>query len=157
MKFSLTILILFAALNNLFGQAADNTNRLNEKNIYYQALTQYLSSLKTDRNITYDSLYIEDDFRLTDSLLLQSGQTRFIKLNFDDRVQMLKSKSSFIIYRLFPLRFDKGEFSVSFVPFSVTKGKKRNNINYSNSGSYRIVFKFDNDKFNFVRVEGHGI
>lgn len=156
MKFLLTILILSTALN-LLGQTADNTNRFNEKNIYYQALTQYLSYSKSDRNITYDSIYVEDDFRITDSLLLQSGQTKFIKLNFDERVQLLKSKSSFIIYRLFPLKFDKGEFSVSFVPFSVTKGKKRNNINYVNPGSYRIVFKFDNGKFNFVRIEDHGI
>jgi hypothetical protein len=154
MKFSLTILSLVIALN-LFAQTAGNTNRFNEGNIYYQTLTQYLSYLKSDRNLTYDTLYIEDNFRLTDSLLLQSGQTKFIILNSEDILQILKTKRNFLIHHLFPLEFENGDFSVSLVPFSVTKGKKGNKVNYINSGSNRIVFKFDNGKFNFIKLEHH--
>jgi hypothetical protein len=157
MKFLLTISILFTALN-IFGQTADNTNRFDEKNIYYQALTQYLNYLKSIGDKVPDTLYVEDDFGLTDSLLLQSGQTTFIKLTYDDRIQMFNKKNSFILYRLFPLKFDKGIFSVSFVPFIVTKQKRKRNLYYSNPGSYKVVFKFDNNgQFNFVKVENYGI
>jgi hypothetical protein len=156
MKFLLIILILFTAFN-LYGQTADNTNRFNERNIYYQALTQYLHYLKSSSNSILDTLYIEDDFRITDSLMLQSGQTNFIKLSYDDRIQMFKKQNSFVLYRIFQLKFDKGNFSVSFVPFIVTKQKRKRNLYYSNPGSYRIVFKFDNDTFQFIKVENYGI
>ena len=152
---STTLLLFFSTL--FFGQTADNTGRHNEENIYYQALTQYLSYIKSDRNITPDTIYIENDFKLTDSLLLQSGQTKFVKLTFDNVAQLLKKRKGLTVFRLFPLRYEKGEFSVSFVPFIVTKGKTKNNITYANPGGYFVIFKFEKNQFHFVRIEDHGI
>jgi hypothetical protein len=156
MKAFLTFLVSFIA-TSVFGQIASNTSLHNEENVYYQALTQYLSYLKTNRNITPDTVYIEDDFKITDSLLLQSGQSKFIKLTLDNVEQLLKERESFTLLRLFPLRYENGQFSVSFVPFGITKGKKKGDINYTNPGSYFVVFKFGDDKFHFIRIDDYGI
>jgi hypothetical protein len=118
------IFFLFTTFS-LIGQTADNTNRFNERNIYYQALTQYLHYLKSSSNYIPDTLYIEDDFSITDSLMLQSGQTKFIKLNYDDRIQMFKKQNSFILYRIFPLKFDKGSFFRIVCAFYCDQTKKK--------------------------------
>jgi hypothetical protein len=56
------------------------------------------------------------------------------------------------------LDFEKGEFWVSFVPFSVTIDKKRKRgLRFSNPGSYKVVFKYNDGHFMFVRIEDHGI
>jgi hypothetical protein len=56
------------------------------------------------------------------------------------------------------LKFEKGEFSVSFVPFGASIDKKRKRVlRFSNPGSYKVVFKYVNEQFLFLRVEDHGI
>lgn len=151
----ITLLLLSSTL--VFGQTAGSTESYSEDNIYYQALTHYLQYVKANENVTLDTIFVEDDFKFTDSLLLQSGNTKLIKLDTDNLRQVLKERKELILYRLFPLQYENGEFSVSFVPFSVARGKKKNSINYINPGSYSVIFKFDNNKFDFVRIDAYGL
>jgi hypothetical protein len=149
------ILILF--IDRTYCQTASNTVALNEKNLYYQALTQYLHFEKWDRGVSIDTLYIEEDPRITDSLLTHSGETTVIKLKPGEVAIHSKNKKNLLLYKVYPLRFENGEFSVSFVPFLLADEKKKRNANGAASVSYRVVYRFDNNKFVFQRVEDHGI
>jgi len=151
------IFILTFFFTVTYSQDPNNTKRFNDRNIYYNALTQYLAYIQKERNKSIDTIYIEDDFRLTDSILLYSKQTTFIKLKYENISKHLKSHKGLVLFRLFPLRYENGEFSVSFVPFSVTYERRKRITNYANPGSYRIVYKFEDNRFIFLRVEDYGI
>jgi hypothetical protein len=148
-------LILIIFYNYSHSQTASNTVSYNDKNIYYQALTQYINFEQRDHGLTLDTLFIEDDYRLTDSIILQSAQTVFIKLKAEDISNYLTTRKGFVLYKVVPLRYENGEFSVSFVPVFVSQEKKKRNTHAVISGSYRIVYKFDNNKFIFQRVENN--
>jgi len=150
-------LILIIFFNKAYSKTANNTVAFNEKNIYYQALTEYLDFEKWNRGLTIDTLYIEEDFRITDSLLMNSGQTKFIKLNPEDVSNHVKTKKGLLLYKVFPLRYENGEFSVSFVPVLLSDEKRKRNMNVTGTVSYSVVYKFDNNKFIFQRVEDKGI
>lgn len=161
MKFIATF-ILTLTLTTSFAQLADNTDRLNERNIYLQALKQYLDFRETDSfysKLTHiDTLFVYKDTKTTDSLLSKIGTTAIIMI--DDPYTFIKNRGGqgITLYSIFPLDFEKGEFWVSFVPFSVTIDKKRKRgLMFSNPGSYKVVFKYDNGHFVFVRLEDHGI
>jgi hypothetical protein len=156
MKYLLLLILLSLSFCS-FCQFADNTKKLNETNIYYLALTQYLQYAKTEEGRNIDTIYIETEYRLTDSLLLQSGTTKFIKLKYEDIPAFLKENKKLILYRLFPLKYENGEFSISFNPYSVTYDKKNKITNYAYSITYKVTFKFQDNKFIFQKVEGFGI
>ena len=162
MKLILTLFTLFIFGDNCFAQTANNTDRHNDKNIYWQALKQYLDFRTTDsfysklRHI--DTLYVYKDTKTTDSLLDKIGTTTIIMI--DDPYTFIKNKNGkgITLYSIFPLDFEKNEFWISFVPFSVTIDKKRKQgLLFSNPGSYKIVFKYDRGQFVFVRLEDSGI
>ena len=138
------------------GQIADNTRRKNERNIYYQALTQYISSESKNGRIL-DSIYIEEDGIITDSLLLKSGSTIFVILSIEKMHELLRSVPDLVVYKLFPLSYAKKYFSIGFVPFHVTKGSNANDLTYGNGGSCHVFFKYKNYKFIFQTVECYGI
>ena len=161
MKFIATF-ILTLTLTTGFAQFADNTDRHNDRNIYLQALKQYLDFRATDSFYSklkhLDTLYIYKDTKTTDSLLDKIGKTKIVMI--DDPYTFIKNRNGkgITLYSIFPLDFEKNEFWVSFVPFSVTIDKKRKQgLLFSNPGSYKIVFKYDNGQFVFVRLEEHGI
>lgn len=156
MKYLLLFILLFICRSS-FSQIADNTKKLTETNIYYQALVQYLHYVKTVEHREIDTIYIEDEYRLTDSLLLQSGMTKFIKLRFNNIPTHLKVNKNLTLYRLFPLKYENGEFSVSFNPYIITYDKKKKVTNYTYSSTYKVTFKFQDNKFIFQKVEGFGI
>jgi len=154
--------ILTLTLATSFAQLADNTDRYDEKNIYLQALKQYLDFRQTDSFYSklkhIDTLYVYKDTKTTDSLLNKIGSTTIVMV--DDPYTFIKNRNSkdITLYSIFPLDFEKGEFSVSFVPFSVTIDKKRKRgLMFSNPGSYKVVYKYDSGHFVFVRLEDHGI
>jgi len=162
MKLILTLISLFIFEHNCCAQIANNTDRHNEKNVYLQALTQYLDFRATDTFYSklkhIDTLYVYKDTKTTDSLLDKIGATKLIMI--DDPYTFIKTRKikAITLYSIFPLDFEKDEFWVSFVPFSVTIDKKRKRgLLFSNPGSYKIVFKYDNGQFIFVRLEDHGI
>jgi hypothetical protein len=162
MKISLTLFILFIFGHSCFAQIANNTDRHNDKNIYFQALKQYLDFRATDTFYSklkhIDTLFVYKDTKTTDSLLDKIGTTKIVMI--DDPYTFIKNRNGegITLYSIFPLDFEKNEFWVSFVPFSVTLNKKRKQgLLFSNPGSYKIVFKFDSGQFVFVRLEDHGI
>jgi len=162
MKQILTLFSLLIFGQNCFAQTANNTDRHNDKNIYFQALKQYLDFRATDTFYSklkhIDTLYVYKDSKTTDSLLEKIGTTTIVMV--DDPYTFIKNRKDeqITLYSIFPLDFEKEEFWVSFVPFSVTIDKKRNQgLLFSNPGSYKIVFKYDRGQFLFVRLEDHGI
>ena len=154
--------ILTLTLTTGFAQFADNTDRHNDRNIYLQALKQYLDFTATESFYSklkhIDTLYVYKDTKTTDSLLNKIGTTTIVMI--DDPYTFIKNRNGkgITLYSIFPLDFEKNEFWVSFVPFSVTIDKKRKQgLLFSNPGSYKIVFRYDNGNFVFVRLEDHGI
>lgn len=158
----ITTFILTLILTTSFGQFADNTDRHDNKNIYLQALKEYLDFRLTDSFYSklkhIDTLYVYKDTKTTDSLLNKIGTTTIVMI--DDPYTFIKNRNGkgITLYSIFPLDFEKGEFWVSFVPFSVTIDKKRKRgLMFSNPGSYKVVYKYDSGRFVFVRLEDHGI
>jgi hypothetical protein len=158
----ITTFILTLTLTTSFAQFADNTDRNNDRNIYLQALKQYLDFRATDSFYSklkhIDTLFINKDTKTTDSLLTKIGTTTIIMI--DDPYTFIKNRNGqeITLYSIFPLEFEKDEFWVSFVPFNVTIDKKlKRGLMFSNPGSYKIVFKFDNGHFVFLRLEDNGI
>src|ERR1043165_9805241 len=139
-------LILIIYLNYSYSQTASTTVAHNDRNIYFQAITQYLNFEKSERGLTLDTIYIEDAYGVTDSLLRQIGQTTLVKIKTEDISSFLKSRKGINLYKVIPLRFENGEFSVSFLPSFISYDKKKRNMNNVNSGTYRVVYKFDNNK-----------
>lgn len=157
MKYFLLILVLIVSCIKSFCQVADNTNLYNSRNIYFESIAQYIKYIQESKKIKIDSLYIEDDSFLTDSLQIQSEQTKIFKMTFSDIQKKLRIRKSLVLCRIFPLQYQNGNFFVSIVPFTITKRKKRNSLHFVNPGSYRMVYKFINDRFEFVEIEDHGI
>ena len=162
MKFSLTFLTIILVGQNCYTQNADNTDRHNEKNIYFQALRYYLEFRMSDsfyfNSKPIDTLYVYSDTKTTDSLLDKIGSTRIIMI--DDPYSFIKKRpdKAIILYSIFPLDFENDEFWVSLVPFRVTiDEKRRKNLLFSNPGSYKVVFKYESGEFIYIRLEVHGI
>ncbi|MEO6548197.1 MAG: hypothetical protein ABIN94_09365 [Ferruginibacter sp.] len=162
MKQILTFFTFWILVHSSVAQIANNTDRHNDKNIYLQALKQYLDFRATDtfysklKNI--DTLFVYRDTKTTDSLLEKIGATKIIMI--DDPYTFIKNRDGkgITLYSIFPLDFEKEEFWVSFVPFNVTVDKKRRQeLLFNNPGSIKIVFKYGEGQFVFVRVEDHGI
>ena len=162
MRIILTLFTLFIFGHSCFSQIENNTDRHNDKNIYFQALKLYLDFRATDTFYSelkhIDTLYVYNDTKTTDSLLDKIGTTKIIMIDHPYSFIKNRKGEGITLYSIFPLDFDKKEFSVSFVPFSVTIDKKRKKgLLFSNPGSYKIFFKYDNGHFVFVRLEDHGI
>ena len=113
MKFIATI-IFTLTLTTAFAQFADNTDRYNERNIYLQALKQYLDFRATDSFYSklkhIDTLYVYKDTKTTDSLLNKIGTTTIITI--DDPYAIIKNRwgQGITLYSIFPLEFENGEF-----------------------------------------------
>lgn len=158
MKPLLTLFCLFIFGQICFAQFADNTDRHNGKNIYLQALKQYLDFRATDSFYSklkhIDTIYVYKDTKTTDSLLDRIGTTRIIMIQ--DPYTYIKNRNGkdIILYSIYPLEFEKGEFWVSFVPFIVRIDKKqKQGVIFSNPGSYKVVFMYNNGQFVFLRLE----
>jgi hypothetical protein len=101
-----------------------------------------------------DSIFIEGDFKLTDSLMTNIGKTKLIIVRQQEIIKLTKNKG-ITLYRLFPLELKNSEFYISVVPFDVTR--KRKHLFYANGGGYSIVFAYKDGQFKFLRVENNGI
>jgi len=160
MKIGFALLFFLFAIKG-FAQSADNTSSFNTSNIYYRALAEYIDFSKQNSNKVFnktsDTIYIENKTSITDRILTDYKKTTFSIISGIEIMNLLKREKSFILYSIFPLTFSKGEFSVSFVPFFVKKGKKRKSLSYINTGNYKVVFAFENNTFHFLRVEVWGI
>lgn len=142
---------------SLSGQISDNTYKKDKSNVYNQSFIRYLKYLK-DENINIpDTIYIEDDYKLTDSLLTRIGNTIFHVIKQSELEKLVNKWKSITLYRLFPLEYKNHEFYVSFVPFGVTNNLDQEGLFYSNSGSIWVIFDFYNGGFKFKRIDNYGI
>ena len=156
------IFIFSVFVNTIYAQDADNTNKYNDKNIYLQTLTKYLDYVNADTiyikmHAKIDTLFVEGDGVLTDSLIDHIGSTKIIIVKNPHQYIKLRKGIGFTLFRLFPLEYKDNEFSVSFIPFIVTTKNKSKQLYYANPGGYKAVFKFENKKFYFIRIVDYGI
>jgi hypothetical protein len=103
-----------------------------------------------------DTIFIEEDNKLTDSLMPTIGRTRLICVKLSDVEKIVSISNNMILYRLFPLEYINKEFSVAFVPFTVTISKS-DGLFLANSGSFWVFFDFYRGKFHFKRFGNYGI
>ncbi len=154
--------IMAVFLQTTYAQIADNTNRHNDKNIYWRALKHYLDFNAKESSYSklkqLDTIYVDKDTKITDSLLDNIGSTKIIIVKNPYTIIKSRNGRGITLYRIFPLCFEKGEFWVAFVPFSVSIDiKQEQRLLFENPGSYKVVFKFEKGHFVFVRIEDHAI
>jgi len=125
---SILVFILFLPVF-AFCQVTDNTNRHNEKNIYYQALVKCISD--SSGNTLFpknDSIFIEKDSYISDSLLAGVDNIRFIQLSQPDIITYLRTRKKLKIYTIIPLSVEDGIFSITIIPFSVSYEKSKKDV-----------------------------
>lgn len=149
----INFILLFFCLS-IKGQSIDNTNNRDSSNIYNQSFIRYIQYLNYNNFKIPDSIFIEEDFKLTDSLMGQLGNTKLIIVRHSDILRLVHKKSK-AIYRLFPLVLKNREFMISLIPFSVTR--KGRNLFYSNGGGFRVYYTYLDGQFVFKRSEYIGI
>ena len=162
MKYFTHIVFLLFGLfvNNVRGQDADNTDRHNAKNIYYQSLVRYLDYVNdTSHSVSkkVDTLYIEDDNYFIRGLIDSIGSVKIIKVEKVYEYIKKRHWNGFTLIKMFPLNFENGEFSIDFIPYGVTFERKKRSLNFGNGGGYAVFYRFENNQFYFVRIEDHGI
>ncbi len=140
-------------------QIADNTSRHNTKNIYYQTMSHVVEFEVANRAWRHcDSLFIESDPWLrTDSILGKTGNTDLVMLEREQLHKIGRKKKKVELFRLFPMQFENGEFSVSCVLYYVSYDRKKRTYLYEKSDGYVVFFSFDNYQFKFLRINTWGI
>jgi hypothetical protein len=140
------------------GQIADNTFKKDASNIYNQAFIQYFNYLK-NRNFKFsDTIFVEEDIKLTDNLMKKIGRKTLVILKDSELKETVIKNNGIVLYRLFPLDYDDSGFYVSFVPYGVTFNTSlKNDISFVNSGSYFVRFNFDGKKFIFRKIQNNAI
>lgn len=152
------LLIIFLLLPSIiFGQYITTTEQGGQNNIYNNALKQYLSHVSKFDKIKIDTLFIEQNEIITDSLQSSINGTFLKKLNWTEINIQLDQKLSIVLYKLFPLSFDKGQFFVSIIPYSTYE--KGGEVNLIYSGACKIIYSFDKNtkRFKFSKVVCWGI
>ena len=140
-----------------FGQIADNTNKRNIRNIYNQSFLQYLNYLKTNKSQIPDTIFVDSNPELTDSLMTQILKTKIVVLGDFELKDILTRRRVRQLYKLFPIEYNRKEFHVSIVPFGASYDKETNQVNLENGGCCWVRFKFEKGKFIFKRFNNYGI
>jgi len=154
---SILLIIVSTICISLTGQISENTNRKDQSNVYNQSFIRYLKYLKNENINIPDTIYIEDDYKLTDSLMTRIRNTRLLVIKLSEVEKLVNKRKSITLYRLFPLEYKNHEFYISFVPFGVTHNPNEDGLFYSNSGSFWVIFDFYNGVFRFKKIDNNGI
>jgi hypothetical protein len=152
------LLILFLLVPFLsFGQKLNSTELGGQSNLYNDAIKRYLVYQSKTNQLKLDTLTIEAQGPITDSLLAIIDKTRINVVNWEEIHSLLNKESSLILYKLFPLSFDKGRFFISIVPYSTIT--ESNGVKLGYSGGCRIFYSFGSQakQFKFVKVDCHGL
>ena len=135
------LLLLLLISTTVWAQKVTTTELGGATNIYNDALKRYLILTSESRRPMYDTLFIQQDGSITDSLM---NTINGIKVSIVDSSLMqekLRRHKSFVLHRLFPLSFDKGVFYVSLVPFHVTE--TNGEVYLTNNGTFKVEYLFD--------------
>jgi hypothetical protein len=138
---NMTKLIILLLLFPIFvlGQKLTTTELSGQRNIYNDALKHYLILTAEKNKSVFDTLYIQQDDVITDSLMTPINGTTVVIV--DSVLKRLRQSGSFTMHRIFPLSFDKGVFFISLVPFVVTQTDGE--IMLTNTGTFRVEYYFD--------------
>lgn len=150
----LTLLLLFPAI--VLAQKVKTTELGGATNIYNDALKRYLILTSENRKPIYDTLLIQQDDVITDSLMNKINGSKVIVVDSSLMMEKLRQDKSFVLHKLFPLSFEKGVFYVSLVPFHVTE---RNGGSYlTNTGTFKVEYTFDSKlkTFQYKNSKGYG-
>jgi hypothetical protein len=141
-------------------QQATNTGLYNKDNIYYQTLKEYIGYQARDR--TVDTLYLEEDYKLTDSIWPECDGTTIIKVKRAGLANLVAKKKTILLCRIMPLTFREGVFSITLLPLScgllnhVLPGAwKTTNpkVHRLYVGEFFVTFSFDGAAFELDRYE----
>jgi hypothetical protein len=155
MRFLITLTFTFI-LNLAYCQVADNTGQENETNIYYQTLIQFYNHNNYDKTRPVDTVYIEDDYKLTGHLLLKSERAHYVKVNPNDILHHYAQGKADIspLYRIYPLEYKEGFFYVPFSRIWAHYDMQTGKVNTKSIDSYKAKFKFKKGKFKLVNFIG---
>ncbi len=151
MKRIIIILLIFPT--TIYSQKINSTQQGGPRNIYNDAIKRYLIYTSKTYKIKLDSLFIEEEEIITDSLQTSIGGI-FLKVIdgtiINDKVDR---GNSFILYKLSPLQCDKGLFTISIIPYFVSKNNGE--IILELSSSCNIFYSFDRNsmQFKFIKID----
>lgn len=149
----LILLLLVPTLTS--GQKVKTTELSGPTNIYNDALKRYLILTSLNKKPIYDTLFIQQDDIITDSLMTTINGSRVIVVDSSILQEKLRQDGAFMLHKLFPLSFDKSVFYISLVPFSVTE--KNGEVCLTNTGTFKIEYLFDSriKAFRFSKGESY--
>lgn len=135
----LIILLLVSTLTS--AQNVKTTESSGPSNIYNDALKRFLILTSLNKNPIYDSLFIQQDNIITDSLMTSINGCKLIVVDSSFLQEKLRQDSAFMLLKLFPLSFDKSVFYVSLIPFKVTETNGEAYL--TNTGTFKVEYLFD--------------
>lgn len=124
-----------------FGQEINTTTKSGPENIYNNAIKQFITFSSRIDKIEYDTIFILKGDLPMDSLNTTIQKTKVVLLDSSIISTELQKQKSFVAYKIFPLDFDDGGFSINIVPFVVHKDN--NEIIFDNSGTYSVSYTYD--------------
>jgi hypothetical protein len=126
MKYLVLIILLFKC-GMTQCQQIDNTFNYDSSNIYNQTLKEFLQLCRKE-GMNNDTIYIEQDFKITDSVLNFIVDVRVVKLSESDIQAAIKLKRHLVLHRIFPIRYGREEFWVNIVPISMGFSRKQKSM-----------------------------
>ena len=145
------IKLLFCLLlfqNFVFGQELTTTEFKSRQNMYYDAVGQYLVLTSKNTKPIFDTLFIQQDNVITDSLIGVSHHSQLLIVDSAELSSRLRQAGSFVLYRMMPLSFHEGVFFINIVPFVVTQ--QNDEIQLSYTGTYRLEYYYNSKRKAFV-------
>lgn len=138
------------------GQIINNTHRFDTSNIYNNAISKYLDEYKKIKKYSLDVMFIEENREITDSILLLIDDTKIKVLKHDKLSDTLKKVKGLLVHKISNLNYVNNEFFVFVTPYSCTYNNKKDYNSWTYSGSFKFVYKYENDNFLYLRIEDLG-
>lgn len=153
--YRLLLLTLFLPTLTL-GQNINTTEQGGTRNIYNNAIKRFIEFTSKGEITAFDTLYILKDDLLTDSFQTRIFKTTIKIIDGEEISAKVNRDTSFVLYKFFPLGFDKGRFFISIVTFVMSK--ENGELIMANSGGCRIIYSFLNEqkRFKFLKVACEG-
>jgi hypothetical protein len=135
-----------------FGQNINTTEQGGTRNIYNNAIKRFIEFTSKGEKTTLDTLFILKDELLTDSFQTRISKTTIQIMDGPEISAKVDRDTSFVLYKFFPLSFDKGKFFISIVTFVMHKENEE--LLMENSGGCQIFYSFLNEQkqFKFLKV-----
>ena len=149
--------ILLLLTTTTYCQSINTTIQGGQRNIYNDAIKQYISFGSRSGKSIIDTLLVLNDDNITDSLSSKIKNSQIIILDSTEISKRLKSDLSFIAHKIFTLNFDQGRFYINIVPFRVYK--KTDEVIFENSGSCVVSYLYNNSnkQFTFYQTSCNGL